>query len=417
MGRCDTVYAGRQQMCLIPRAPCVPLARVEAAWICADPSQPDCARVGQLLQSHGLAASNRPASVDEDPGAMRAAPRSSRPTRSSAWAPPFQCPGRAGDWIVMTFAMRLSAIAVVSVLLLGTPASDAAAAPRKISSASTAGIRVPSGTPDARPFHPRTTPTTTTLAVTPSTGPAFRAVTISLKVAGTADAHRTVRGAVTVRDGVGLLARNVTLVAGLATVTTNALGPGPHQIKAEFTGTARASRSVSNPVLATFDGAASADGTVVVTIPSGSLTITSAAPRATHDGDSERSPELRAAFTRLRATDVVITDTRAGNLGFTASAVAGPIVDGSGREYAGSHAGLVHLDAEQVPGNALRARDVRVRDIRPGSPGLGEPRNFARYPAEMSTGSARVHGDLVVTGVRAQPRGERLRTMLTFTVM
>lgn len=276
----------------------------------------------------------------------------------------------------MTLTVRLTAIAVGSVLLVGAPVAAATAGPGGIG------------------------PVPTTLAVTPSSGPAYRAVTITVVAARGGDASGTTRGAVTIRDGASLLARDVPLVDGQAAVTTNALGPGPHQITAELTGAARAARPVSGPVLAAFDGAAaSADTTVVLTIPPGSLTITSA-----------------AAY-RPRLADMVITDTRPGNLGFTASVVAGPILDGSGGEYAGARAGLVHLSADQVPGNALRARDVRVSDIRPGSPGLGAPRGFARYPAGLSTGSAHVQGTLAVRGLPAAVRGERLRTTLTFTVM
>lgn len=323
----------------------------------------------------------------------------------------------------MTFTVHLSAIAVVSVLLFGTPMAGAAAESRESGPASATGIHATSGTHDARPFHACRTPTTTTIAVTPSTGPAYRAVTITVKVTGAEDARGATRGAVTILDGDSLLARNVLLVAGSATATTNALGPGSHSITAEFTRTARAARSASGPAVATFDGAAtSADGTVAVTIPPGSLTITSTAPAAPalpvpNDAGSGRDRTSKPSSIRLGLADAVITDTRAGNLGFTASVVAGPIVDGSGRQYSSSHAGLVHLDAGQVPGNALRARDVRVRDARPGAPGLGVPRAFARYPAGLSTGTVRVQGDLVVAGLPARARVEWLRTALTFTVM
>jgi hypothetical protein len=216
--------------------------------------------------------------------------------------------------------------------------------------------------------------------VHPVGGDAFDDVTITVSVPG---AGRT--ATVTIRDGSMRLASGLRLVEGAATFRTNALGPGPHRIAADLVDAAGV-REVG--AATTSCGTRTGAGNVVVAIPRGTLTIT--VPSTVRGG---------AAI-----ADVVITDTRAGNLGFAASVTVGTVRrDGvwSGR---GSRVGLVGVHTVQVPGNALRARDVTGIDIVPGDPGLGLPRVFATYPAGLSTGTARVLGRLEVHSAVGVPR-------------
>ncbi|RYV49760.1 Ig-like domain repeat protein [Pengzhenrongella frigida] len=285
------------------------------------------------------------------------------------------------------------AVALSCLLIAFTPAATAAAS----SSAVVAATHL---APDHAPWHvrpvtpaPQALGTTTSIAVTPSTGPANQTVTVAVTV-GADSGDPT--GTVVVRDGATILARAVPVVGGSALIATNALGPGPHTLTAAFTASTGQRGSGSSPVSVTYGPSTSAGHTVAVEIPSGALTVTS---------------------TRVGGTpfvDVVVTDTRAGNLGFSAT-VAAPQIRGQQRVAASrSAAGLAQVTARQVPGNALRAGDVRVTDLPRVSPGR-VPQVFARYPAGLSTGSVHLHALVTAahagSPVPATPPG----TTLSFT--
>ena len=149
---------------------------------------------------------------------------------------------------------------------------------------------------------------------------------------------------------------------------------GTHSIIAEFVGAAPYSSSASAPITATYTLVGAVDEqTVTVEIPAGTINITTpytpaaplarALPRSTRP--TRRSPR------RPRSRTSFITDTRSGNLGFTASVVSGPFVGATG-SFPGIHAGLTNLVPVQVAGNALQASNVVVRPHavlrRPGRP-------------------------------------------------
>lgn len=119
-------------------------------------------------------------------------------------------------------------------------------------------------------------------------------------------------------------------------------------------------------------------GAVMVTIPPGSLTVTSA---GVPSGRGEQQ--------------VTVTDTRAGALGF----VVQVRVD--------RPAALAAARAEQVPGNALRAQDVILR-AQPTRPRPGRLASVARLPAGHGIGSVRI----AVT-VRGAAHPERVRVIWT----
>ena len=258
--------------------------------------------------------------------------------------------------------------------------------------------------------------TTTALTLASTSGPAYQSVAMTVTVSSTSG---TPQGSVTIRDGASRAASGVALVRGVASVTTNSLGPGSHSLSAEFAGIAGWSSSASAPVLAVFGGTEADARAGVVTIPAGALTITTSYSdaRPLDLGRAELDQATSTYSARASRVDIAITDTRAGNLGFTATVVASPFVTASGGSFAGSHAGLVGLTADQVPGNALRARDVRVVDTRPGAPGLGGERVFAHYPAGVSLGTTRIHGTLAVAGVPSSVPAGRYAATLTFTAM
>lgn len=185
--------------------------------------------------------------------------------------------------------------------------------------------------------------TATSLAAVPGPG---GALTLTVGVSASAE---PVAGSVTVRDGDRPIAV-LPLVGGAASVTTTALA-GHHVVTAEFTGNGVLAGSVSAPV--TVGEPAEVRGTVAVTIPAGSLTLT-----------TERGP---CGNRHIRATD-----TRAGNLGFVVNATV------VGRAGSGPTV-RVGTVVVQVPGNGLRAADVREP---PGRSVLrpGVPRAMATYP-------------------------------------
>lgn len=224
----------------------------------------------------------------------------------------------------------LAATALVTLLVLAAPSSD--------------------GPPDGRPGGVPT-PTTTTLAV--------REVPGGLAVTARVQGDGRPRGSVTLAaDG-----RTVAVLPvrdGEATLTTGALADAG-ALTAAFTSEAgwgpSAAPAVVPPTPATPGPAPSATAgvTVSVTIPAGALTI----------GPVAGSPDL------LR-----VTDTRAGELGFTVTATLDPTARG---------ALPVAVEALQVPGYVMRADDVRVAARVVAPP--GRPTTVATYPAHLALGS------------------------------
>jgi len=317
----------------------------------------------------------------------------------------------------MSVVTSVSAIAVAAVLAAGVPlitCSRVSAAPRAELSAPSA-TTVPA--PAESPGPARSVPTTTSLAVTPSAGAAFQSVTISVSVSSASGAPT---GRVSIQDGAARVAAGVPLVHGVATVTTNALGPGAHTLSAGFGGSLEFAPSTSAPVPVVF-GATGTPGaqSVVVTIPAGSITITTpytrGRPLDLGRADLDQSTSTYSAGARV--ADIVVTDTRAGNLGFTATVVASRFVSAGGGSFAGSYAGLVELAADQVQGNAMLARQVQLTDTPPAAPGLGSPRAFARYPAGFSTGTVRINGVLEIGKVPSSVRAGDYLATLTFTAV
>lgn len=319
----------------------------------------------------------------------------------------------------MRFRTGLTAIALGSLLATGllpiTTAPTAAAQGRLAAHSRLATPTAVAGPIGAVIHAPACAahPTTTSLRVSPSTGAPHQSVTLTVTVSSSAGAPL---GAVTIRDGATLLARGVVLHHGSISVTTNALGAGTHSLSAQFTGAVGWQSSTSPVVVAVFGRTdAPAGGTVAVSIPAGALTITSPRTGAYLVDVARAGRDRQPRSARPNRVDVVITDTRPGNRGFTATVVAGRLATADGRSVAASHVGLVDLAVDQVPNNALHARDVRVADTKPNAPGLGAERVFARYPAGISLGTTRIHGLLAVAGLPSSTPAGRYATTLTFT--
>lgn len=276
-------------------------------------------------------------------------------------------------------------------------------------------------------------PTTAALTVTPLSGPAFQPVTLTCTVsAGAFNAAGTANFV----DGTMPLG-SVPVVAGApAILTTSSLGAGTRNLGCSFVGTAPYTNSTSNVVLANYVnvGAVPDEQTVTVVIPVGVLSITTpytpANPLALGTALLDPTTATYSASTQFgTAADpdgagpltvgqgfITISDTRAGNLGFTASVLAGPFSNGTS-SFPGIHAGLTGLTKLQVTGNALQAADVTVTNTPPFAPGLGVPRVFANYPAGKPIGTANLTGMFGVDKIPTSVSPGTYTSTVTFTAV
>jgi hypothetical protein len=176
------------------------------------------------------------------------------------------------------------------------------------------------------------------------------------------------------------------------------------------------------PVVATYDPAPPEGGqdeqTVIVEIPVGVITITTPYTPANpldlgvavlDQGTSTYSAS--ALFDR-----VTISDTRAGDLGFQASIVAGPFTSATD-SFPGSHTGFTDVTAVQVPGNALQATDVATVDTPAVTPGIGAPRVFATYAPGLGLGSVEVTATLGMDDVPTSVQPGLYQSTVTFTAL
>ncbi|WP_024287402.1 Ig-like domain repeat protein [Cellulomonas sp. KRMCY2] len=268
--------------------------------------------------------------------------------------------------------------------------------------------------------------TVTTLAVTPLTGDANSTVTFTSTVTASIGAPN---GTVTFKDGAAVLGSVIVAGGVVPSFSTNVLGAGVHSLVAEFVGTGPYSASSSAAVEATYTqaGAVPDEQTVTVDIPVGTITITTpytpAAPLAL--GIATLDPADSTFSASKPFNEIVITDSRAGNLGFTASVISGDFkksptaaVEGVDK-FGGLYAGLTGLTAVQLPGNALLATNVSVSDHVPFVDGLGTKKPFASYPAGAAypNGSVRLDGTFGVDQIPSSVQPGLYTATVTFTAV
>ncbi len=275
--------------------------------------------------------------------------------------------------------------------------------------------------------------TTTAVTATSADNVALHPVTLSAHVTA---ANATVpTGSITFTGSVDggsvvTLATNVAVNgSGDASVTVSGLTAGTWTINAAFIGTgvylASASTTAASLVLvAGFPASAPAAADAVVTIPEGTLTLTTPYTQANPldlgtavlDGaTSTYSASAAFGSTSDVAQAIKIVDTRAGAPGFTAQVAATDFQAGP-QSFTAAHAGLENLAAHQVTGNTLLASDVSLTNIGANSPGLSSSaRTFATYPAGHSTGTAWISGTLNLSQVESSVLPGQYRATLTFT--
>jgi hypothetical protein len=261
-------------------------------------------------------------------------------------------------------------------------------------------------------------PTTTTIvSVDPVSGDAFTPTTIVCDVQAATGAAV---GTLAFRANSSTLGTVPVSANGPVTFTTNAIGAGSAiAVGCAFTGTAPYENSASGtlPIERVLAGA-SDEQTVIVEIPVGAITITTPytpdnpldlGVAVLDQGDSTYSAS--APFDR-----VTITDTRAGQLGFTASLVAGPFANGT-ETFPGQHAGFENVTAVQVAGNALQASNVTTTSTPAFTPGIGSPTVFATYPAGNALGSVEVTANFTVDQIPTSVAPGVYTSTVTFTAI
>ncbi|MDQ2959303.1 MAG: Ig-like domain-containing protein, partial [Actinomycetota bacterium] len=281
------------------------------------------------------------------------------------------------------------------------------------------------------------TPTTTALAVNSGTNVAFSPVQLTATVA-----PANAAGTVTFSDSVAGVLGTTAAGSGTFTLTTSALGTGSHTITATFAPTDPAafggSANSAAPITLTAPTSAPDPQAIDVVVAPGSLTIStpydgSDAAHTFHLGNMV----LSADGTKLSATGqfgsavdggngVTVTDTRAGDLPWTASASSGDFTKGTDL-INGHNFGFTAVKADYLAGNALNAtsKPVVTNDVpadtaihapadNTGTAGLkGGPHSFAN--AAHGVGTVKIDGLLSLFAPTSTVAGTYQAT-LTFTV-
>jgi hypothetical protein len=290
---------------------------------------------------------------------------------------------------------------------------------------------------------PPATGTTTGLSINPGTAPAFTAVNLTANVSKTSDSSALASGTGTVKffeGGTTLLGSGAVGAGGVATFSDTTFNVGTHHITAQFVPADptvyASSTSLDVDFTATAPTSTPDSQTVDVTIPAGSLTITSPYTPTSPFNLGTAVPDpggakftAQGAFgtpaTPVTGNDggVTVTDSRAGNQPWTASATVTDFTDAGPDVINGQNLTFTNVKPEYYPGNALQAGSVVTNDIpntaiyaagASGSDGLkGGPHSFAK--ANNGAGTVNIDGELTLTAPSSTPAGSYTAT-LTFTI-
>ena len=294
--------------------------------------------------------------------------------------------------------------------------------------------------------------TGTTLSVNPTTAPAFTPVVLTATVADTTTPATVPTGNVNFYDGgTSNLIGTAPLVAGVATLNDSAgfsfTPPGSgtppsttHQITAAYVPAAGLtlgpSSSASVPFAATAPSCASCTDpqTVEATVAAGTITITT--PYSPANPLNLGTFVLNGAGTLLSASgafgnttntasEIFVTDTRAGNPNWTASVQSGNFTSPASptTPIDGQNAGLVGLTVVPVSGNALTAGNVTVTNnpsgtapiVAGGTQGIGGAKHTFAQTTAGGDGSVGFVGTFTLNAPTSTGAGLYTGTV-TFTV-
>lgn len=212
--------------------------------------------------------------------------------------------------------------------------------------------------------------------------------------------------------------------SGVATFSTTSLTPGTYAVTADFTPTDTANVKSSSSAAAshavTAYAGATTTQTLTTTVRAGELTISV-------DGDSKvalTDAVMDTEGEKLTSTGaidpIVITDTRAGDPGWTASGVVSDFVKGSDKISAfnlGWTPGIVSLSSNQR--GFVKGAQVAPALINAGqtsTTGLGLAKVLGTAADDAGNGTAKLSADLLLQIPTELPAGKYTAT-LTFTVL
>ncbi len=268
------------------------------------------------------------------------------------------------------------------------------------------------------------TTTTTALGVTPTSGPANSPVTLTATVTPSAAA-----GSVQFFDGATSLGTS-TVASGSASTTYSQFAAGDHSLTAVFTPSNSAQYAASTSSAVTFSASAGtgpAPGNIQAEVDAGALTISS--PYSTsnpfdlgHLARNTGSTALTAsAQFGSSASPIQVTDTRAGNLPWSAYVQSTNLTFGS-NVINGENLGLTNIQTVVTPGNALTASSVSVLNnpaangVSPTDSGTGGLKGVAKFAsATQGNGTIGFFGTLSLIAPTSTVAGTYYGT-LTFTV-
>ena len=263
--------------------------------------------------------------------------------------------------------------------------------------------------------------TTAVLGVSPTSGNAFQSVTLTCTVsAGTFSAN----GTANFTDG-GVAIGSSPVVNGAAAVLTGSFSTaGAHTFVCNVVGAAPYGNSSSAAVTASYvnAGAVPDTQTVVVEVPQGVLTITTpytpSSPLSLGTALLNQADSTYSASAQLgteAAGYIVVSDTRAGQLGWNASVLAGNFVNGAS-SFPGAHAGLTGVTRVPLAGNTVAAT-VLTNHTPNVSGGLGTSKSFATYAAGQPLGTVQLTGLFGIAGVPTSVAPGRYTSTVTFTAV
>lgn len=271
------------------------------------------------------------------------------------------------------------------------------------------------------------TPTTTALGVNPTSGPAYSPVTLTATTTPTAAS-----GTVQFFDGTTSLG-SASVSGGTASITYSLFAQGAHSLTATFTPSDLTAYTASSSPAVSFSASAPTGPTpsnanLQAEADAGQLTITT--PYTTGApldlGHLQRNANSTSLSTSAvfgsSATPIQVTDTRAGNLPWTAYAQTTDFTSGS-NTINGENLGFTNIQYVETAGNALSHTNVSIFDIPaalavsttdPGSSGLkGSPHKFAATVA--GDGTIGFFGTLTLTAPTSTLAGTYV-AVITFTV-
>ncbi len=262
--------------------------------------------------------------------------------------------------------------------------------------------------------------TTTSLATSPSNPTTVDVVTLSATVSPAA-----ANGTMTFKEGSTVVATTTTNVGGVYSASLTGLSAGAHVYTADFAPANPAAFLASSSGPATvnvtaFAGASDTE-TITTSVAAGTLTITAGGPAVDLGTASLNSANTLLVTTPKDINPVTVTDTRAGNVGYTVSGVAGDFSTASGDKINSENLGwtpkvLVVPPTVTATAGAIVAPGSGVAVGATTGAGLKTSHVLATAAAGASIGTAQYGATLVLQAPTTSKAGT-YSTTLTLTAL